>query len=294
MQLGTVHARTQTVLTRTSSVAPGYVADLRADLEGRLMSLPLEAPLRLSKGWLNDLARCEGTFEADLARERGAFEYGFKAAVGTLAHRAIQADVASERSIDPRTLVEHALASRLSDEALLEHWVGLAEVEQHEILAEAARQLALFREMFPPFDRAFQPLSELPLKVSLAGGRVVLTGRPDLVLGRPPGVAIDIKTGDPRPEHVEDGRFYALLLTLMFRRPASLSATAYLDSLELQPEGVEPHMLERAADRVVEAATVAASLASGGRALLRPGPYCSWCPRAETCPSSLGRADRQA
>src|SRR5205823_383963 len=152
----------------------------------------------------------------------------------------------------------------LEEPTLLEHWVGLAEVERQEILAEAARQLALFREMFPPFERASQPLSELPLKVRLAEGRVVLLGKPDLVIGRPPSVAVDLKTGDPRPEHVEDGRFYALLLTLMFGRPAALSATAYLDSLELQPEEVEPRVLERAADRVVEAATLAASLASGG------------------------------
>jgi CRISPR/Cas system-associated exonuclease Cas4 (RecB family) len=146
--------------------------------------------------------------------------------------------------------------------------------------------VVLFREMFPPFERGWQPLSELSLKVRLLGGRVVLLGRPDLVLGRPPSIPIDLKTGDPRAEHAEDARYYALLMTLMFSRVASLAATAYLDSLELQAEEVDPATLERAADRVVEAAASASELLRDRPPALTPGPYCRWCPRAQTCPAS--------
>ncbi|MFN2544352.1 MAG: PD-(D/E)XK nuclease family protein [Actinomycetota bacterium] len=268
------------------------MADLRDRLEHRLAAFPLDGAFWLSKSRLDDLARCQGWYAADLAGERGPFVYGFKVAVGAVVHRAVQADVASERSLDARTLVDHAVSKQLGDRQLAEHWSGLAEVERHEILAEATRQFAMFREMFAPFERGAQPLSELKLKLQLLGGRITLFGRPDLVLGRPPSIVVDFKTGDPHPEHVEDGRFYALLLTLMFGRPAALTATAYLDSLELQPEEIEPHVLERAADRVVEAVR-AASLLLGGRApeTLTPGPYCRWCPRSETCPANLDRED---
>src|SRR5205085_10491787 len=104
---------------------------------------------------------------------------------------------------------------------------------------------------------------------------------------RPPNLPIDLKTGDPRPEHAEDGRFYALVMTLMFRRPPARVATAYLDSLELAPEEVEPRMLGRAADRVVEAASAASELYRGRVPVLTPGRYCAWCPRSQTCPVAL-------
>jgi hypothetical protein len=293
MQVGAVQERTGSVLARARSAAfpEGYAADLRERFDSRLRALPLDGTLWLSKSRLDALDRCEGAFAADLAGERGPFEYGFKAAVGAVVHRAVQADLASERSADARSLVEHALSKQLEEKRLLAHWTGLEELERHEILAEAARQLAMFREMFPPFERSAQPISEQRLTVSLLDGRIMLFGRPDLVLGRPPSIVIDFKTGDPRPEHVEDGRFYALLLTLMFGRPAALAATAYLDSLELQPEEIEPHVLERAADRVVAAADFAARHSPERSLRLRPGPYCSWCPRAETCPANRDRED---
>ena len=289
--MAAIQERTEEVLFRARPVSfpEGYAADLRERLERRMTRIRFEGTLLLSKSRLDSLARCEGSFEAELNGERGPFEYSFKAAVGAVAHGAMQVDVASERSLDPRSLVEYSIATQLGDDRFLAHWTPLEEVERHQILAEAARELALFREMFAPFERRAQPLSELPLKVRLLDGRVTLSGRPDLVLGRPPSIVIDFKTGDPRPEHVEDGRFYALLLTLMFGRPAALSATAYLDSLELQPETVEPYVLERAADRVVEAVEAAARFACGRSPALRPGPYCSWCPRAETCTANIDR-----
>jgi hypothetical protein len=48
-------------------------------------------------------------------------------------------------------------------------------------------------------------------------------------------------------------RFYALLLALRFGVPPYRVATLYLDSGEWQAEDVDARVLERAADRVVEA-----------------------------------------
>src|SRR5207302_4707631 len=254
------------------------------DLEERLAEIDPPARTVLSKARLNLLARCEGSFAADLAGEREAFAHRRGTSVGSIAHRAAQADVAGERDADPHVLVDYALTRLLDDHALALFWADLAEIERSELLAAAVRQLVLFREMFPPLDRTWQPLPELPITARLLGGRVVLRGRPDLVLGRPPQLPIDLKTGDPRPEHAEDGRFYALVMTLMFQRPPVRVATAYLDSLELAPEEVEPRMLQRAADRVVAAVAAASELQAGRAPVLTPGRYCAWCPRSQTCP----------
>ena len=292
MEGSPVQRRTAEVLTRSPPGAvfgEDYVEDLRADLERRLMEVDPPGRTVLSKGRLNLLARCEGSFAADLAGEREAFVHRRGTTVGSIAHRAAQADVARARSVEPHVLVDYALSRLLDDDALALFWTELPDIERSELLAAAVRQLVLFREMFPPLDPTWQPLPELPMTARLLGGRVVLRGRPDLVLGRPPQLPIDLKTGDPRPEHAEDGRFYALVMTLMFRRPPVRVATAYLDSLELAPEEVEPRMLERAADRVVDAVTAATELLRGRDPVLTPGPYCSWCPRASTCPVAAVR-----
>ncbi|MEX2422102.1 MAG: hypothetical protein WD670_09830, partial [Actinomycetota bacterium] len=91
------------------------------------------------------------------------------------------------------------------------------------------------------------------------------------------------------PEHAEDMRFYALLLALRFGVPPYRVATLYLDSGEWQAEDVDASVLERAADRVVEAIRAAAATDAGRPPALRPGLYCTWCPRAMTCPSSAAR-----
>jgi hypothetical protein len=102
-------------------------------------------------------------------------------------------------------------------------------------------------------------------------------------------LAIDLKTGRAWPEHAEDMRFYALLLGLRFGIPPYRVATLYLDSGEWQAEDVDERVLERAANRVIEAIRGAAASEAGRRAALTPGPYCTWCPRSLTCPSSATR-----
>jgi hypothetical protein len=150
--------------------------------------------------------------------------------------------------------------------------------------------------------RELAPSTEWHVRVELLGGALVLSGQLDLVLGassaaepnRATRLAIDLKTGRAWPEHAEDMRFYALLLSLRFGVPPYRVATLYLDSGEWQAEDVTARVLDRAAERVVEAVR-AASASEGGRPLpLRPGPYCTWCPRSATCPSALEAGARRA
>jgi RecB family exonuclease len=277
--------------------APALESDLadrvRHRLEEGLAAAGVRAgegePIWLGKHRLHDLDRCEGLFHAQLRREGPPFRHSDRTALGALLHAALELDVVTEGSLDPRTTTERAAARRReADEAFADHWAGLEDVRQAEVLAEAGRRLAWFRASFPPLIRGWAPMPEWSLRAPLAGGRVVLSGTPDLTLGRRSRLVIDFKTGRARPEYPEDLRFYALLLLLRTGAPPYRVATLFLDSGEWQAEDVTEPVLERAASRVVRAAGAAVRLSAGTAPSLGPGVYCAWCPRADTCPAGPG------
>jgi hypothetical protein len=185
----------------------------------------------------------------------------------------------------------------LEDDGFRSYWDGLDGLRRDETLMDAAKTLELFRSTMPPLRRMrreLSPSTEWSVRAELLGGALVLSGTPDLILGgssslepgRATRLAIDFKTGRAWPEHAEDMRFYALVLALRFGVAPYRVATLYLDSGEWQSEDVERQMLEHAADRVIEAVRAVSAAAGGRSPELRPGPYCTWCPRAMTCPSS--------
>ncbi|MBI4260114.1 MAG: PD-(D/E)XK nuclease family protein [Actinobacteria bacterium] len=266
---------------------PGDLAvRLRDRLEGAIAALELAEPLWIWKRLLTDHARCEGMFEAVSAGEGPPFEHSLQTAAGALFHRAIQLDTSDERGSDVRTVVERAALRLAEQDDFGPFWEGLDRLDRSELLTEATRGLALFRDRFPPFGRRWQPIPEQRLRVKLAADSVVLTGRVDLMLGRRSRLLIDFKTGEARPEHPEDMRFYALLLTLSFGLPPYRVATVFLESGEWQAEDVAEETLEHAAGRVIAAARSAARLRAGTGPALTPGPHCAWCPRGRTCPES--------
>ena len=291
MELTSAQQRTLDELLRPGRAPPGpqAIQAVRERLESALR--PLGAgrvwPLRLSKGRLSILASCEGWFDAECSGEGAPFAHGQASAAGTMTHRAIQLDVACERHEDVRTVVERA-ARRLTDDdgEFRSYWRGIDSLDRAEHLADAAGRLALYRAMFPPFKRSWQPVSEQYLAAVLADRSVVLSGRVDLMLGRGPHLLVDFKTGEARPGYAEDMRFYALVVALGFGVAPYRVATVFCESMEWQSEDVTEEVLEREVDRVVAAARSAADLARGRAPLLTPGVYCRWCPRARTCPSS--------
>ena len=270
---------------------PEFAAGLRARLEEAVASIALPHPLWLSKGRLAEHAACEGLFAAALAAERPPFEHTLATAAGTLAHRAVYLDAASERSLDVRTIVEGAAARLIeADREFGAYWAVLDPLEQMEHLAAAAETLASFREAFPPFQRSWQPVGEQLLSATI-GGRLTLSGRPDLILGRYAKLLVDFKSGTARPVHAEDMRFYALLATLVFGRAPYRVATVFLESMQWQAEDVTEDTLLHVARRTIEAARAAAELVGASRApALTPGTHCGWCPRSHTCPASAARA----
>ena len=230
------------------------------------------------------------------AGERAPFAFSARSAAGRLAHKAIELEVAGREDREPHGLVEQAAERLGEDAAFAAYWDGLDPLRRDENLMDAAKTLERFRSTMPPLRRMrreLTPSTEWHVRVELLGGALVLSGQLDLVLGwgsadpaRATRLAIDLKTGKAWPEHAEDMRFYALLLGLRFGVPPYRVATLYLESGEWQAEDVDERVLDRAADRVVEAIRAAAASSAGRRAELTPGPYCTWCPRSLTCPSS--------
>jgi len=273
------------------AVPPGAAERLRSRLDDALGGLGLADPLWLSKGRMDELARCRGMLQASLRGERDEFAHSAQSAAGTLMHRAIQLDVAVERAADVRSVVERA-AERLRDQdpGFAQHWNGLDALDRAERLAEASASLVQFRELFPPIPRSWQPVTEQPLRTRVAGGLVVLSGRLDLVLGRRRRLLIDFKSGEARPAHVEDMRFYALLCTLTLGRAPYRVATVFLQSMTWQSEDVTEEALDLAAHRVIVAATAATELLAGADPDLTAGPHCAWCPRGATCPEARRHA----
>ena len=104
---------------------------------------------------------------------------------------------------------------------------GIDEYDRAELRGLAVDQVTAFTECFPRSRPAWRPRTEAQVRTELLGGRIVLSGKVDLSLGRPgEKVIIDLKTGMPRPQHREDLRFYALLETLVIGVPrASWPAT---------------------------------------------------------------------
>ena len=234
---------------------PVFAADLRQRLvdriEGAARELELGEPLWLGKEALNQLARCEGRFAARLEREDPPFEHSLNTAAGVLVHKAIEVDVGARDGMDPHAIATTA-AERLTEreERFAEFWRERSGSEQDDLLMEVVRKVTLFQGSFPPLRelrREMAPITELPVKAQLLGGELTLSGKIDLVLGVPDRLepnratrlAVDLKTGGAWPEHAEDMRFYALLMTLRFGVPPYRVASLFLDSGEWQAEEVD-------------------------------------------------------
>ena len=276
-------------------------ARLRSELEERLepavAALPEGRQLWLSKARLVNLhSRCEGFYLADELGE-AVFTYGPQLAVGKVIHKAVEIGVYT-RSLGEAELAERALDRLREQDQRFDEYAGLLdEVERAELLGEAVRQMAWFRGAFPPLDRAWNPVVEWPVRADLAGERVMLSARPDLVLGaadpdepmRARRLVIELKGGQDRPEQDDDARFYALVLALHHGVPPFRVVTVNLQGGGWRIHDVNEDVLRSAARRVADAARRASALLTGEEPRLRPGKWCDWCPRSATCPESAAR-----
>ena len=300
MQLTEPQARTLDQLIGTER--PVFPADLPQRLRDRIedaaRGLELREVLWLGKERLNDHDKCEGLFWSRLSGEGPPFAHSRATAVGVIQHKAIEVTIGARDALDPHqaaVLAAERTAER--EERFAEYWRELAAPDQDDLVMEVARRTVLFEGSFPPLRdlrRDLTPITELSMKAELLGGSLVVSGKVDLVIGRPDRtqpmraerLLIDLKTGGAYPEHAEDNRAYALLHTLRFGVPPYRVASFFLEGGTWQAEDVHEELLFHAADRVIASARAAASLRAGRDPELNAGRWCAWCPRAEVCPSA--------
>jgi hypothetical protein len=271
---------------------------LRNELEARMQPVapmidPAE-PIIVSKSALSELhQRCEGLFVAN-RREAEPFAYGPQLALGKIVHKSVEVGVYAT-GLSEAELVERSIERLREDDSAFDDFMGgMDAVRAAELEGEAVRQVVQFRSLFPPLERAWTPAVELTLKAELLEGRVLLWARPDLCLGganesepmEARRLLLELKTGSARSEHDEDVRFYALAATLRHGVPPFRVATVVLRDGSWVAQDVTEEMLESAARRVADGVIRAVAVLDGTEPVLRPGPWCSWCPRRATCPQS--------
>ncbi len=289
---------------------PGFVAELRSDMEAQLAPLAtalteIDADgvaasrdqLFLSKSLIERVLGCESKFLAD---DAVPFEWSIPIAKGTLAHRAIELIATSDRVRPPLELIDEAMARMQAEGTGLGGWLALASAETLAEIRGATNNLVLsFCETWPPLKRRWMPAVEFPLRAEFCGGTIVCGGKPDITLGTAHGhearkVIVDLKTGARRAEHRLDLRFYALLDTFRVGTPPRLLVSYYLDQGQLESELVTEALLEATVDRVVDAAHRVVDLRRERRApSTAPGTHCRWCPLNASCPDAadLSRSD---
>lgn len=230
---------------------------------------------------------------------------------GTLAHAAIEDDLAAGRGRDVPAVVDgtwQRLASdRPGDPASLSAWLNRRdEGERADLVDEVVTLVEGFREVWPDLGGAVRLEVERRHDVGLAGGTVRLWGVPDLVVSSPRQddrartLVVDLKTGMPRPQQDRDElRFYALLHTLATGRPPFRWATLYVTEGRHEAEDLDAGLLDATVRRVVDAIVQAMRLLPFERgrradaAVPEPGPdeglaivaggWCRDCRRAATC-----------
>lgn len=273
--------------TFAPSLRDVLIAELEDGLSDLIPEIDPDDPLFISKRALSNVHGCELRHMV----ERGTdFAWNATIAKGSVAHKAIELSVHWRGEPDPLDMVDEALARLTEGGDSLATWLqACPEGERAELRAMANERVVTFFECFPPLKARWVPVTEGRQRATLLGGRIVLSGRTDLSLGKAAGstagkVIIDLKTGGFSPSHLDDLRFYALVETLRLGTPPRLLASYYLDSGRAHPEAVTEGLLHAAAARTVDGARILHQLEVGTREpLARPGRTCRWCPALAGC-----------
>jgi len=267
--------------------APEFVDAVRADMEQAIAGFAErlgDETVFMSKHRLTTVLGCEAQYLAE-----DGFAWSIQAAVGQIAHRAIQLMVNWRGDPLPGDLVDEATARVVDDDTSLGDWVGgLSQADLADLRGLAVDKVVKFQECFPPLVPAFAPAVESSVRWPNEGP-IVLAGKVDLTIGRPHGaesrkVIVDLKTGRVAPKHREDLRFYALIETLRSGVPPRKLASFYLDAGEPVVEDVVESTLLTAARRTLDAVNADVELRVEGRPpVKRPGHSCRWCHLASDC-----------
>lgn len=265
---------------------PALAERLRRTLEDAFASIRSERPIVVGKYQLDEALRCEGLYASSAAR---AFVWTVPMLRGRVAHRAIEIAVGGGPAAAPLDVIDRSVDALVGGEegdSVASFLAGLDPLDMARLKSEANEAVVGFLADWPPIDRRWLPRVEERARVMVTPS-VKLQGKYDLAFGRPQKgqarvIIVDFKTGDRRPGHVDDLRFYALIETLRRGVPPFRVATYYTQESDFFVEDTTAETLEAATRRTIDGVRAMVH-ARDEEPVLRPSTHCRWCGRKEDC-----------
>jgi hypothetical protein len=265
------------------------VAELRADLavalEDIAARLPPDAPtLSLTKGRIRAVLACE---TGALAANEIVAEVTPAMMLGQLVDRLVASYVVT--GAVPAEPFEHAIeALHAERDERAVAWLDGAEPEViRDLRADLADRARRVGSSWPLVSSEWWPRPEDGVRVPFADGRIVLSGRFDLMLGGRPTpldrVVVEVKSGAATGVHQPDLYWYGLLGALRDGTPPRAVAVWSAADGVTTTAPISADGLRSAAMRVVDAAERWIALLGGREPTITAHPGCRWCALLEVC-----------
>ncbi len=267
---------------------PTLASELTATLEtgcSAALSRWPETRLWLSKSHISNILRCEGSALAQAADRDST--YSGAIAVGVVSHKAIQISH-THRHLTPAAAVDAAVEASRDDVKFSLWWDDQSAGVQSDLLCQMVSRTVGFLDAFPPLPPNWVPRFEESIQARL--GKLVLSTRPDLVLGRPrvdmrqTMFLCDFKSGSLNDQHLLEARFYALVSTLRFGVAPFRSTVFSVASGEWTDPDISADVLRETAETVVSAVNNYIDVMLDRRdPVYTPDRWCMWCPARQDC-----------
>ena len=258
----------------------------RVELSVVSAGLPMGHKVLANKHRLSQAHTCPGYLRAS----DGDFAWTVKNVRGRVVHRAIEGLIMSGYRRPPLALAQAAIDELVADDggsgSAGELLRDLSEGQRQDLVRDVNDVLVKLLADWPPIVDAWLPRVESQARFSV--DKIWLRAQFDLALGVPSGSTartfiVDFKSGEPRPAHRDDARFYAVVETLRSLTPPYRVATYYVDSGDWEADDVDAPFLEEAWAWVMEGIRRIVAVESDAELTMEPGETCQWCPARDEC-----------
>ncbi len=278
-------------------IDPGLAGGLRDWLEDGLVESVAALPagtdvVRVNKESLNQVLLCEAHL---VAGRRAPRVTTVELARGSIVDALFRQWVTIGSIDDPWADALASFDVEGDRDGIVAFVTGLPDTIRRRLVAEVEEHAANITGRWPVPSPAWLPRTQERLEVPLCGGRVVLAGVVDFVLGSPAQdrasvCLVELKSGARRLEHRPDLHFYALLEALRSGAPPFRIATYYSGTGELDAEPVGEDTLVGALSRALDGAIRLCRVVAGIEPERRPNYLCAWCVGLPECPPGQQRA----
>lgn len=247
-----------------------------------------DEPFFVRKRTLTQIHGCELHYRASVDEP---FLWTIPSARGQVAHGALSVYSSLEGEPVPRELVDHAIQRIIDGDG----WGSPKELLQSadrfqlaELRASATDAVTKFIEGWPPIQPWMNLTTETAADAFACDGRLKLRGVADLIMGTPfqrraQRLVIDLKTGSPYNNHLDDLRYYALVHLLRSGIPPFRVASYYLDSCEWVMEDVTHETLQVAARRLTDGVRKMVEVLHHREPSMTSCSACRFCPLSGSC-----------